>query len=198
MRSIFFTPLLLLLFSIFATFVLGDYVDMVIESEKALAVEIDQYANDHPDTYDFIARTHDDKIIIQIKFEDDTVGIQGFFTPTPELEEDLSNAHLSIIQSTIASGMEGQGSSLEDLQGYRYHPDHDIDGGLNKRLVCQPCRTCLRDINEHLTKRVSLCGQFCSTRLSCVVLGCRRCYYTGGACYWQKSCQRVSLPFIFL
>ncbi|WWD02901.1 hypothetical protein V865_000943 [Kwoniella europaea PYCC6329] len=169
---------------------------MVIESEKDLAATLDKFVEDHPNTYDFIAKTFDGKIVIQIRFEDDTVGIEGFFTETEELLDDLDVAQKSILGSISLSDdyndQQWGGTTLETLQGYRYGAPDELE----KRLICQPCRGCLRDINEHLKKRVSLCGQFCSTRLSCVVPGCQRCYYTGGACLWQKSCQRVSLSHL--
>ncbi|WWC94105.1 hypothetical protein V866_000943 [Kwoniella sp. B9012] len=192
MRSI-ITFTFLVLTSLLST-VLGNYVDMVIDSEKELAGTLDKFVEDHPDTYDFIAKSHDGRIVIQVRFEDDTVGIEGFFTETPELLDDLDVAQKSILASTVSAGLDEQsGTTLESLQSYRYGaPD---EGDLHKRQSCQPCRECLRDVNEHLKKRASFCGQFCSTRLSCVVPGCRRCYYTGGACLWQKSCQRVSLNF---
>lgn len=35
----------------------------------------------------------------------------------------------------------------------------------------------------------SRCGQFCGSIINCQ-WPCPRCYYTGGACRWQKSCSR--------
>ncbi|WVQ67746.1 uncharacterized protein L199_005951 [Kwoniella botswanensis] len=176
MRSI-ITFTFLVLTSLLST-VLGNYVDMVIDSEKELAGTLDKFVEDHPDTYDFIAKSHDGRIVIQVRFEDDTVGIEGFFTETPELLDDLDVAQKSILASTVSAGLDEQsGTTLESLQAYRYGaPDEG-------------------DYTRDNLKRASFCGQFCSTRLSCVVPGCRRCYYTGGACLWQKSCQRVSLNF---
>jgi hypothetical protein len=51
-------------------------------------------------------------------------------------------------------------------------------------------RVCARqDDNKMLKPRASRCGQFCSTRASCITPYCRRCYYTGGLCRFQKSCR---------
>ncbi|WVW83828.1 hypothetical protein I302_105849 [Kwoniella bestiolae CBS 10118] len=135
MRSIITFTFLVL--SSLLSLVLGDYVDMVIDSEKDLARTLDKFVEDHPNTYDFIAKSFDGKIIIQIRFEDDTVGIEGFFTETPELLDDLDIAQQSILASTVSAGLDEQsGTTLESLKAYRYgDPENE-----KRQLGCQPCR----------------------------------------------------------
>ncbi|WVW83829.1 hypothetical protein I302_105850 [Kwoniella bestiolae CBS 10118] len=154
MRSI--ISLTFLLIATLFSSVLASYVDMVIDSEKDLARTLDQFVEDHPDTYDFIAKSFDGRIVIQVRFEDDTVGIEGFFTETPELLDDLDVAQQSILSATTPQGLDEQsGTTLDSLQAYRYRAPEEE--GIEKRLICQPCRYCLREVNEHLKKRVSLC-----------------------------------------
>ncbi|WWC61788.1 uncharacterized protein I303_104373 [Kwoniella dejecticola CBS 10117] len=190
MRSTFITSFFLI-FTLL-TSALAKYVDWVIDSEKDSAAQVDSFAIDHHDeVYHFIAKTHDGKIIVQIRYEDDSVGIEAFFTETESLNEHLSIVQKIIFDATSSAGLENYSdgaASLETLQAYRYGAP-DEGGELDKRLICRPCRECLRDVNEHLQKKASRCGQFCSVGANCITPGCTACYYTGGECRWQKSCQ---------
>ncbi|WWC70284.1 uncharacterized protein I206_104234 [Kwoniella pini CBS 10737] len=135
------------------------------------------------------------------QFENDSIGIEGFFTKTENLENHLTIIQKTIYDATVSAGLEDYSNgatSLESLQTYRYGipPKGESEGegeekdlSLSKKAICQPCRECLRDLNKHLEKKASRCGQFCSRGANCITPGCTACYYTGGACAWQKSCQ---------
>ncbi|WWD02899.1 hypothetical protein V865_000941 [Kwoniella europaea PYCC6329] len=168
------------------------YVDLVSPSEQDIATQLDQYAlSHHQEVYHFIAKTYDDRIVIQIRFENDTVGFEGYFTETPQLLEDLELVQKNIYDATVQAGLEDfsdQAVSIDTLKAYRYGtpPEGHQE---SKRVLCRPCRECLRDVHGLLEKKTSRCGQFCSVGANCITPGCMRCYYTGGECRWQKSCQ---------
>ncbi|WWC89407.1 uncharacterized protein L201_004331 [Kwoniella dendrophila CBS 6074] len=199
MRRTLFSFVLYLLSSLIAS-VLGKYADMVISAEKELAESIDDFAlENHLDVYHFIAKTYEDTIIVQIRFENDSVGIEGYFSETSKLNDVLEKAQKAVYQATVLAGLEGfsdNSTSLELLQAYRFglkplassaeYPSVDHE---EKRAICRPCRECLRDLNNQLEKKASRCGQFCSVGANCITPGCTACYYTGGECRWQKSCQ---------
>ncbi|WWC61791.1 uncharacterized protein I303_104376 [Kwoniella dejecticola CBS 10117] len=216
--------LILLIFISFLTLVLGQYADLVLPSEKPIALQIDAYSNANAqETHHFIAKTTNELIIVQIKFSDGRVGISGIFSLTPGLEKLLDQVQRQIIQTTLDAKLPGPTNdyvtSLESVQKYRYDPAKSPDDGLK----CRSCPTCVpkltvtdtdvdvepedgedflevldeeqgqgHDVSfriQHLEKKASRCGQFCSRGANCITIGCTRCYYTGGLCAWQKSCQ---------
>ncbi|WVW83826.1 hypothetical protein I302_105847 [Kwoniella bestiolae CBS 10118] len=180
-----------LLFISLLSLISAKYADLVSPTEQPLATEIDSFAVEHhAEVYHFIAKTYEDNIIIQIRYENDTVAIEGYFTETPALLEDLEGVQKNIYAATVQAGLDGYSEqSLETLQSYRYGTPPEGENHEEKRVLCRPCRECLRDLNNHLEKKTSRCGQFCSVGANCITPGCQRCYYTGGECRWQKSCQ---------
>ena len=57
------------------------YANFVIDSEKKLAIRIDQYSDDDRNTHDFVAGAIDGRITVRDQYQDDSVGIEGLFTP---------------------------------------------------------------------------------------------------------------------
>ncbi|WWC61789.1 uncharacterized protein I303_104374 [Kwoniella dejecticola CBS 10117] len=178
------------------------YVDLVSSSDLELAQRIDDFATENgDDIYHFIALTTQDNIIVQLRYEDDSMAFSGIFSPTPNLQDHLASVQQAIYQTTVSAGLESysnDAASLESLQTYRYNETLFLEGqsdfypsspeDLQKR-VCRPCWYFLRDIHERqLQKKASRCGQFCSRGAQCVMPGCTSCWYTGGNCLWQKSC----------
>jgi len=159
------------------------YANFVIDSEKELANRIDQYSDDNRDTYDFVARTIDGKIIVQVRHQDDSVGIEGFFTPTDAFLADIASGQETIIAATVAAGRTAEGSTLQQLRDYRYDPEGP-EGQVKRR-------NCDNECNGSLLERAgSTCGQFCGGVSDCITLDCRHCYYSGGQSRWQRSCRR--------
>ncbi|WVW83827.1 hypothetical protein I302_105848 [Kwoniella bestiolae CBS 10118] len=188
MRS--FLSLLIPLFATLNHLLLADYVDIVIDSERPQASTLDKYAADHPDTYDFIAKTLDGRIIIQIRFENDTLGAEGYFTETPALLADLDHVQesiLSLISSQGAShqfGSDGHRPTLQSAQSWRYGDPANEKRDLEDRHERPD------DKIDPLTKRGVTCGRYCNTRFNCIERGCRRCNYAGGFLRWHKVCLR--------
>ncbi|OCF74722.1 hypothetical protein I204_05104 [Kwoniella mangroviensis CBS 8886] len=152
----------LLIFSSFLTLISAKYVDLVSPSEQDLATQLDQYAlTHHQEVYHFIAKTYDDRIVIQIRFENDTVGFEGYFTETPQLLEDLELVQKNIYHATVQAGLEGYSNdavSIDTLKAYRYGtpPEGHQE---SKGVLCRPCRECLRDVHGLLEKKAySRCG----------------------------------------
>ncbi|WVQ67747.1 uncharacterized protein L199_005952 [Kwoniella botswanensis] len=185
-----------LTFLFFATlnYVMGGYIHMVIDSERDQASALDKFVEEHQDTYDFIARSVDGRIIIQIRHEDDTVEIEGYFTETQALLNDLDIAQQSILAASLAVHEGAGGTTLQSLKDYRYGDPQSEAENEKRQLSCWMGIDDKRKRDGYLIsdleERRSSCGQFCSTRFDCWVIGCQRCYHTGGACRWQKSCQR--------
>ncbi|KAK4688779.1 hypothetical protein P7C73_g1316, partial [Tremellales sp. Uapishka_1] len=102
------------------------FANMVIDSEKHLAEQIDAYSEAHRNTYEAVGRTSDNRISVQIRYgHDDSVGIEAFFTPTPALLADLEDSQRAIAQASIDTGLEG-GSTFEQMRDFRIEvPGHN-------------------------------------------------------------------------
>ena len=82
---------------------------------------------------------------------------------------------------------------LRQVLGSAYDSPHGHDPQtLNQKRDCGPKiskRATDSDGNLDSEARQSRCGQFCSNGAHCSEDACPRCRYTGGRCYWQKSCE---------
>ncbi|WWC61790.1 uncharacterized protein I303_104375 [Kwoniella dejecticola CBS 10117] len=156
----------------------GGYVNLVDPSEREIARKIDAFAKEnHDDVYHFIAKTYDDKIVIQIRYENDTVGIEGIFTETDALAQDLEGAQNAVYHATLLAGLVDLADdfSLNTVKAFRFgDPPHavtnasvtgdDDDQGLNlkKRIPCNPPAVKKKsEISNALApqERASRCGK---------------------------------------
>ncbi|WWC61792.1 uncharacterized protein I303_104377 [Kwoniella dejecticola CBS 10117] len=98
--------------------------DRVIPSERPLAETIERYSLEHQDTYEFIARTTKNQIVVQIRYDDenDTIGIEGYFTETKALIDDIERAQEEIVKITKEAGYENYPGvkSLEEMREWRF------------------------------------------------------------------------------
>ncbi|WWC70283.1 uncharacterized protein I206_104233 [Kwoniella pini CBS 10737] len=105
----------------------------VIPSEKDLAMKIENYQKLHSsNTYQFKARTIKNQIIIQIRHlndndqndleKEDEIGIQGYFTETKELIEEIENLQIQIYNQTLKNGFQNFPGvkSLEEMKSFRF------------------------------------------------------------------------------
>nr|XP_018263156.1 uncharacterized protein I303_04649 [Kwoniella dejecticola CBS 10117]OBR85314.1 hypothetical protein I303_04649 [Kwoniella dejecticola CBS 10117] len=108
------------------------YVDLVSSSDLELAQRIDDFATENgDDIYHFIALTTQDNIIVQLRYEDDSMAFSGIFSPTPNLQDHLASVQQAIYQTTVSAGLESysnDAASLESLQTYRYNETLFLEG----------------------------------------------------------------------
>ncbi|WVW83825.1 hypothetical protein I302_105846 [Kwoniella bestiolae CBS 10118] len=98
--------------------------DQVLPPERPLALLITQYSDAHPDTYTFIARTTSSNIIVQVRYDDenDTIGIEGYFTETPALLRHIERIQEDVWRATREAGLEGYPGvkTLEEMREWRF------------------------------------------------------------------------------
>ncbi|KAK4690047.1 hypothetical protein P7C73_g76, partial [Tremellales sp. Uapishka_1] len=147
--------------SFLSTLALAMYADQIIPPESQLAEQIDAYMDAHPDTYEFVARTTDGLIVVQVRYEDDGVGLEGFLTHTPALEANLDNGQQANGQTLSDAGV-NDGSSLDELRVYGYdatghghgHEHANTTSHLVARIGCGCTpRMCDRSGNLHKALR---------------------------------------------
>ncbi|OCF60530.1 hypothetical protein L486_00163 [Kwoniella mangroviensis CBS 10435] len=98
--------------------------DQVLPSERPQALSIVEYHTSHPETYIFIARTTSQKVIIQVRHDDpdDKLGIEGYFTETPELIRHIEQAQEDVWKATVDAGLDKYPGvkTLEQMREWRY------------------------------------------------------------------------------
>ncbi|WWC89406.1 uncharacterized protein L201_004330 [Kwoniella dendrophila CBS 6074] len=99
--------------------------DKVIPSERSLAQSIEIYSEENRDkTYQFIARTTSNQVVVQVRYDDenDTIGMEGYFTETPKLLKQIEDSQEQIWKLTVESGYQNQPGvkTLEEMKSWRY------------------------------------------------------------------------------